>query len=669
MARDNVFQRVLYGGDYNPEQWPREIWQEDLRLFRLAGINSATVNVFSWAKLQPCEESYDFRELDDIVEMLGREGIAIVMATSTAALPAWMFRRYPEVARTDYEGRRHRFGNRHNACPNSPVYRDFARRLAEQLARRYGDNPNIVCWHVNNEYGGECFCEHCEKAFRVWLRQRYGSLTALNRAWNTAFWGHTLYDWDDIVPPTALSDGIGRERTAFAGLSLDYRRFMSHSLLENFKMERDQIRRYAPGTPITTNLMGTYKNLDYFAWAREMDIVSWDSYPSFDTPPSMVALRHDLMRGLKQRPFMLMEQTPSQQNWQPYNALKKPGQMRAQSYQAIAHGADTIQFFQLRQLLGACEKFHSAVISHQGTENTRVFQEVAGLGRELAALGGSLLGADRPAQVGLLFDWDTYWALEYASGPRDDLSYVQEIHACYRCLYERNIPVDLVAVDADFSPYALILAPALYMVKPGVGEALEAFVASGAVLVTTYLSGLVGPSDNVHLGGYPGPLRRLAGIWVEETDALAPGKRNELQFSDGSTTSCDYLCDIIHLEGAAALASYASSFYSGTPAITRHAFRGGIAYYLGTRLPHEALCRVLDQAITDAGVTPLIPEATALEVSCRVLDGKRYWFLINLTEEPQPLPATFAGKLDKLSGEPLPPGRLLPPCQVLLVEG
>ena len=258
---EHPFSVVLYGGDYNPEQWPKEIWKEDLRLFDLAGINSATVNVFSWAKLQPSEEEYCFAELDEIIDTLSKANIQIVLATATAAMPAWLVHKYPEVARVDYEGRRHKFGGRHNFCPNSRVFRHYARELTRRLAERYGSNPHVVCWHVSNEYGGQCYCENCEKAFRVWLRQRYGTLEALNKAWNTSFWGHTFYDWDEIVAPNALGDGIGQEKTAFAGISIDYRRFMSDSLLDNFKMERDAIRESDPSTPITTNLMGKYKGL------------------------------------------------------------------------------------------------------------------------------------------------------------------------------------------------------------------------------------------------------------------------------------------------------------------------------------------------------------------------------------------------------------------------
>ena len=646
------FSRILYGGDYNPNQWPQEVWQDDMRIFRNARINSATVNVFSWAKIQPSEERYDFSELDKVMEMLGREGYDIVLATSTGALPAWMAKRYPEVERTDYEGRHHVFGQRHNACPNSPVYQKYAARLAGELAKRYGSNPHLSCWHVNNEFGGECYCENCAKAFRVWLREKYGTIEAVNKAWNMEFWGHTIYDWDEIVPPNALSEGIGPDKTAFAGISIDYRRFMSDSLLANYTMERDAIRRYDRKTTITTNLMGTYKGLDYFKWAREMDIVSWDNYPAFDTPWSDNAMCHDLMRGLKNAPFMLMEQTPSQQNWQPYNSLKRPGQMRAQSFQAVAHGADTIQFFQLRRSVGGCEKFHGAVIAHVGTDNTRVFREVKQLGEELERLGTATLGAGSPADVGIVFDWDNYWALEYTSGPSVDLKYVETIRQYYRYFYEKNVAVDMIPTDADFSKYKLVVAPVLYMVKAGVREALEKFAADGGVLVTTYMSGIVDQSDNVYLGGYPGPLRKMAGIWAEEIDALAPTQANEVVFADGTKCACRVVCDLMHLEGAQALAQYGSDFYAGMPAVTRNAFGSGAAYYIGTALEQAGLDKVLAQAADEAGVTAVVPETpNGLEITRRRADDGDLYFVINFKDEALELPASLAGGMELLSGK------------------
>ena len=662
------FKRILYGGDYNPNQWSKEVWKEDMRIFKDAHINTATINVFSWAKIQPSEHEYYFDELDEIVDMLSKENYDIVFATSTAALPGWMVREYPEVMFTDYEGRRHKFGMRHNACPNSLVFKHYARELAHKLAERYADNPHVTCWHISNEYGGECFCENCQKAFRVWLKDKYKTIDALNEAWNMEFWGHTVYDWDDVVAPNALGDGIGTEKTAFAGISIDYRRFYSDSQLECFKMERDAIRSVKPDAFITTNLMGTFKGLDYFKWAKEMDVVSWDNYPAYDTPWSSIAMTHDLMRGLKDEPFMLMEQTPSQQNWQKYNSLKRPGQMRAQSYQTLAHGADTIQFFQLRRSVGGCEKFHGAVIAHVGDENTRVFREVAQLGAELESFGDRTLGSRNESEVGVIFDWDNYWALEYTSGPSEDLKYVEQIHHYYEYFYKRNIGVDMIPVDADFSKYKIVVAPVLYMVKEGMKEALESFVKNGGVLITTYMSGIVGQSDNVYLGGYPGPLREMAGVWVEEIDALAPEQKNKAKFVDGSEAECGLLCDLMHLEGAEALASYEDDFYAGMPAASRNSYGKGTTYYIATMFEEDGLAKILDQAVSEAGVHPVIPEQTGLEVVTRVSDTTRFYYVMNFTDEEQVLPDSLAGKKDMINGKMTETGMKLKKWDVLLLE-
>ncbi len=665
----HTFKRILYGGDYNPNQWSRDIWDKDMEYFKDARINSATINVFSWAKIQPSEEEYYFDELDEIVDMLSRENYDIVLATSTAALPAWLCKKYPEVTRTDYHGRHHKFGQRHNACPNSSIYQKYAQALAEQIAKRYHDNEHVTCWHINNEYGGECYCENCEKAFRVWLKKKYKTISALNKAWNLEFWGHTVYDWDEIVLPNALSDGMENGKdTAFAGISVDYRRFMSDSMLDNFKMERDTIRKYDKETPITTNLMGTYKGLDYFKWAKEMDIVSWDNYPSYNTPWSLTAMCHDLMRGLKNAPFMLMEQTPSQQNWQPYNSLKKPGQMRAQSIQTLAHGADTVQFFQLRRSVGGCEKFHGAVISHAGTNQTRVFREVRQLGEELECLGTSTLGAVNESQVGIIFDWDNYWALEYTSGPTEDLTYVEQIHQYYRFFYEKNIGVNMIPFDADFSKYKVVVAPVLYMVKEGMKESLTEFVKNGGILITTFMSGIVDQSDNVHLGGYPGPLRELAGVWVEEIDALAPEQSNTVTFADGTEITCNLLCDVMHLEGAECLAKYASDFYANTPAITRNPFGSGSTYYIGTNMNRDGIAKVLEMAIEEAGVTPVIEEATELEVTCRKGDNCSYYFIMNFKDRALEVPVCFAGCKNVLTGETVQTGEQMKKYDVMIVE-
>ncbi|HVU69772.1 MAG TPA: beta-galactosidase, partial [Ktedonobacteraceae bacterium] len=370
---------IWHGGDYNPEQWPRATWDEDIQLMQACDFTIATVGVFSWVSLQPEEERFTFEWLDTILDKLADSGRVVCLATPSAAQPAWMSQRYPDVLRVDAQGRHRHHGWRVNFCPTSPNYRRFAIQMAKMLARRYHAHPALVAWHVSNEYMPACYCNRCAAAFREWLKQRYTSLDELNRRWWTAFWSHTYTDWSQIEPPYA----IGEE--SIHALVLDYQRFQSDMLLECYKGERDTIRSYSPDLPITTNMMGAYQGLDYRSWAKEVDVISWDCYPSPHDRPSDTAFAHDLMRGLRDgQPFLLMEQTPSSQNWQEYNALKRPGVLRLWSYLAMAHGADSVMYFQWRRSRGSFEKMHGAVVEHSGRSDTRVFREVQQLGAELA---------------------------------------------------------------------------------------------------------------------------------------------------------------------------------------------------------------------------------------------------------------------------------------------
>ncbi|TBL68317.1 beta-galactosidase [Paenibacillus thalictri] len=627
--------KIWYGGDYNPEQWDEQTMEEDLRMFKLAGIDVATVNVFSWALSQPDEDTYRFEWLDNIVDRLYREGIYVCLATSTAAHPAWMARKYPDVLRVDYEGRKRRFGGRHNSCPNSPTYRKYAGLMADKLGERYKDHPGLAAWHICNEYGGYCYCDNCAAAFRGWLKERYGSLETLNKVWNTGFWGHTFYDWDEIVVPNVLSEEWMYNRTNFQGISLDYRRFQSDSLLECYRTEYEELKRHTPQIRITTNLMGTYPELDYFKWARYMDVVSWDNYPSMETPVSYTAMAHDLMRGLKSgQPFMLMEQTPSQQNWQAYNSLKRPGVMRLWSYQAVARGADTVMFFQLRRSIGACEKFHGALIEHAGHEHTRVFRECAELGRELQTLGEQLLDSRVKARVAIVYDWDNRWAVELSSGPSVALKYTDEVHRYYDALYQLNIQADMVGADEDFTKYDVIIAPVMYMVKPGYAAKVEQFVQRGGAYVTTFFSGIVNEHDMVTVGGYPGELRKVLGIWAEEIDALLPEQSNQMVMSGdwglmSGTYDCRLLCDLIHSEGAEVVAEYGSDFYKGRPVVTVNRFGGGEAWYIASSPEPRFLQHLLASLCEAKGIAPLLDAPAGVEVSEREKDGKRFMFLLN----------------------------------------
>jgi len=666
--------KILYGGDYNPEQWPQETWKEDMRLLRLAGIDIVTINVFSWGSLQPSEDEYNFSVLDKIIEMVSGADMKICLATGTATHPAWMARKYPDILRVTIEGNKRKFGARQNSCPNSPTYRLYSVKLAETLARRYRSLKNLIAWHVSNEFEGSCHCENCEKAFRKWLEKKYSTIGTLNKAWNSSFWGHTYYDWEDIAAPSYLNEEWNPGRTACQIQSIDYRRFISDSLLECYCAEAKVLKEVTPNIPVTTNMMGSYWNLDYFKWGKAVDFIAWDNYPSPGTPYTRTSMNHALMRGCGGgKPFVLMEQTPSVTNWQPYNALKRPGIMRLWSYQAVAHGSDTVMFFQMRRSRGCCEKFHGAVIDHCGHENTRVFRETATLGEELQKLGDAFLGSRVVSKAAVLFDWDNWWASSLSAGPTIDMYYPEEVFRFYNAVARKNIPVDIAGVDSPFENYKIIFAPVLYMIKPGLAEKLKKFVQEGGTLVTTYFSGMTDENDLVTTDGYPGELRSLCGLWVEETDALPPDQSNKLICETGSalagTWKSDMLFDIIHLEGAETIARYSQDFYAGTPAICRNNFGRGQVWYIGSRVEPAFLDRLAGLICAEHNLESVFPAQEGIEAACRVKDGKEFVFLLNHNKEETKVSVPFACR-DLLTDKNFSPSDqyALPAAGVMILE-
>lgn len=616
------FSAILHGGDYNPEQWPEEVWDEDVELMRMAHVNVATLPVFGWARLQPEEDVFDFAWLDRVIGRLHAGGVGICLATATASVPAWVDRKYPEVLRVGADGLRVSHGMRHSFCPNSPVFRRLSTGLARKLAERYAEHPAVLMWHISNEYMGNasptCHCEYCTKAFREWLQARYGTIEELNLRWNSDFWSQRVTDWEQIDTPLTTGNCVLAQR-------LDFARFASRSYLNCYCAERDAVREYNPKLPVTTNLMGSFKPADYHEWAKEMDFVCLDSYPQRHTPASDVAFQLSLTRGLKEGlPWLLMEQTPSQTNWTAYNALKRPGVMRLLSYQAVAHGSEAVMYFQWRRSRGGMEKFHGAVVEHAGSAEARVFREVAQLGGELEKLGTRTLGGRVESPAAVLFDWENWWAVEFSMGPSADMKYVPRCGAHFSALHTVGYATDVVSPEADLSRYKLVVAPVLYMVKPGVAERLEAFVASGGTLLVTYFSGIVDETDMVFEGGYPGPLRKVLGIRVEELDVLEPTDANTVVFQGPlaglGTQACGHICERVHLESAAGLAEFGEDFYAGEPALTVNSFGLGKAYYLATELKPEGLREVLKAIAEGAGVMPpfgcSVPEGVEVMKRC-----------------------------------------------------
>lgn len=644
------FSQLIHGGDYNPDQWmDMEVWKEDMRIAKAMGINSLSVGIFSWTALEPREGEYSFGWLDTILDMMAAQGMKAMLATPSGARPAWLSQKYPEVLRVSEDGLRNQHGGRHNHCLSSPVYREKVQKINTLLAERYKDHPALGAWHISNEYGGECFCPLCQERFRQWLQRKYGSLDALNHAWWTAFWSHTYTDWSQIEAPSR------RGETSVHGQKLDWKRFTTEQFIDFYRAETEPLKRITPNVPCTTNLMGTYPGIDYFALAKALDFASWDNYPQWtgytkdDVPlAAETAFKHDLMRGVKQRPFFLMESCPSATNWRPYARLHRPGVHILQSLQAVGHGADSVQYFQFRKSRGSSEKLHGAVVDHVGHEHTRVNEEIARLGSMLQGLSG-VVGQDTPAKAALIYDWENAWALNDAQGLNNvDKKYFDTVMDHYRALWSQGVQLDILSEDADLAGYDLVVAPMLYMVREGLGQRLRAFVEAGGTLVSTFGSGYVDENDLCYLGGFPGPLRETLGIWCEEIDVLMPGESNEILYHGQRYRLFDY-AEQIHLEGAVSLAEYRKDFYAGKPALTVNALGKGRAYFLAGRLEDGFMRAFYQDLLAEAGIERFeLPYGCSLAL--RGEGEEEYAFLLNFAAEA--CKVNLSG-VDALSGERL----------------
>ncbi|HSU48222.1 MAG TPA: beta-galactosidase [Arthrobacter sp.] len=636
---------IAYGGDYNPEQWPREVWAEDVRLMKDAGVNLVTLAVFSWSRLETADGVYDFAWLDDIMDLLHANGIGVDLATPDAVPPAWLVAQYPDILPVLADGSTFGFGSRQHFDVSHPAYRSKSLAMAEKMGERYAGHPALCMWHVNNEYGPVSYGPHADKAFREWLQKKYSSLEDLNRAWSTDVWGQVYSDWAQVNAPAQPRTWSNPSRR------LDFHRFTSDSMLAHYKAERDILRRHTPELPIVTNFMRFYKNNDYWAWAAEEDAAALDIYPDPREEDAHVAaaLNFDLMRSLRKgQPWLVMEQATAAVSQWSVNVSKLPGKMRLGSYQAIAQGADSILFFQWRQARGGTERFHSGMVNHAGPD-TRVFREVRELGQELKGLGG-ITGTRSNAKVAVVFDWDCWWALELGNSPRSDLNYPQEVLRLYRPFFDANIPVDFVDTKADLGQYSLVVLPATYLLSDDAAQRIEEYVSGGGRLVASYLSGIVDPDNTIRLGGYPGALRNVLGAWSEEMHPLAgDGEAVKLSTADGGTASADYWTEHLHATTADVLASYASGRLEGSPAVTRNSFGGGTAVYLSARVDSTFLAELLADERAAAGIRPELDAPLGVQVRRRTGNGRSYLLVLNHNDAPAGVDVT-AGGTDLLTG-------------------
>ncbi len=632
----------MYGGDYNPDQWPERVWEEDVRLMQEAGVNLVSLAMFSWSRLEPEEGRYEFSWLDRVIDLLHTGGIKLDLATATASPPPWMSVKHPDMLPVTADGVRLSHGSRQHYCPSSPAYREGARRLVEQMAQHYGKHPALAMWHVGNEYGchvAECYCDVSAAAFRVWLQERYGSIEDLNRAWGTDFWSQRYSQWEEVLPPRRTPSWPNPSQ------QLDFMRFSSDELLACYEVEHRVLQEMTPAIPVTTNFMRAFKPLDYWKWAEREDVVSMDVYQDPADPEEGMksAMSADLTRSLGHgRPWVLMEQTTNRVNWRPINIAKAPGQMRLWSLQAIARGADGVMFFQWRQSRAGAEKFHSAMVPHGPVETSPTWREVKQLGTELGRLD-AVCGARIEAGVAIVIDWESWWALELPSKPSIRVQLVDQLEQYYRPLFAANVVADFARPEQDLAGYKVVLVPNLYLVSDAGAARLVEFVRDGGSLVMSFFSGIVDPFEHIRLGDYPAPFAAMLGLRVQDWLPLGDAEQTNVAFPDGTQGRGDIWSELIEPAGAEVLATFAGGRLDRHPAITRNKFGSGTATYIGTRLDQPAMARLLATVLDAAEVGPVMDVPAGVEVVRRSIPRSSIVFLLNHRDAAVDVPITKAG--------------------------
>jgi beta-galactosidase len=637
---------IAYGGDYNPEQWPADVRLEDLELMKEAGVSFLSVGIFSWALLEPAEGEYSFGWLDEVLDNLAANGVKVALATATAAPPAWLVRKHPEILPITADGTVLGPGSRRHYSPSSAVYRRYATGITRVIAERYKDHPALALWHVDNELGchvSEFYGPEDAAAFRAWLERRYGSIEALNASWGTAFWSQNYGSFEEILPPGVAPSTLN------PGQQLDFQRFNSWALMDYYRDLVAVLREVTPVVPSTTNLMASSatKAMDYFEWAKDLDVIANDHYLVAADPERHIELAFsaDLTRGIAGGdPWILMEHSTSAVNWQPRNQPKMPGEMLRNSLAHVARGADAVMFFQWRQSFAGSEKFHSAMVPHGGRD-TRVWGEVVELGAALKQLA-PVRGSRVESRVAIVFDYEAWWASEIDSKPSEDMKYLDVLRAFHRSLFLRGIAVDLVRPSASLESYDLVLVCTLNMVTDASAANIAAAAAAGATVLVTYFSGIVDEQDHVRMGGYPGAFRELLGIRVEEFHPLLTGV--QLKLSDGGVSSV--WSEHVHLTGAEALQAFAEYPLEGVPSLTRHAVGSGAAWYLATFPDRDGIEAIVDRLLDESGAAPVAAADRGVElVRRRADDGGSFLFAINHSRLAA---AVEASGVDLLTGAP-----------------
>ncbi len=658
-------ERIWYGGDYNPDQWPEEVWDDDVRLMKKAGVNLVSVGIFSWAKIETSEGVYDFDWLDRIIDKLGEAGIAVDLASATASPPMWLTQAHPEVLWKDYRGDVCQPGARQHWRPTSPVFREYALKLCRAMAEHYKGNPYVVAWHVSNEYGCHNrfdYSEDAEHAFQQWCEERYGTIDAVNDAWGTAFWAQRMNDFSEIVPPRFIGDGNFMN----PGKLLDFKRFSSDALKAFYIAERDTLAEITPDLPLTTNFMVSASGsvLDYDDWGDEVDFVSNDHYfiPG-EAHLDELAFSASLVDGIARKdPWFLMEHSTSAVNWREINYRKEPGQLVRDSLAHVAMGADAVCYFQWRQSKAGAEKFHSAMVPHAG-EDSAVFRDVCELGADLNKLSDEGILGSRLAKsrVAVVFDYESEWATEHTATPTQHVHHVDEPLAWFRALADQGVTADVVPVRGAWDDYEMVVLPSVYLLSEETTRRVRDYVVGGGRLVVTYYTGISDEKDHVWLGGYPGSIRDVVGVRVEEFMPMGDdftGVPDRLELSNGAVAHD--IADVIgSVDGTATvLETFKDDPWTGmdgAPAIVAHTFGEGRSVYVGARLGRDGIALSLPEILDSLGMAEAGGnDGRVLRVEREGADGSRFVFSFNRTHETVRVPVegeVVVSSFAEVSGE------------------
>jgi beta-galactosidase len=634
-----LYNELLHGGDYNPEQWLNhpEILEKDIEYLKQAKCNEVTLGVFSWSTLEPEEGVFHFEWLEEIIDKLYKNGIYVILATPSGAKPQWLAEKYPEVLRTDEKRVKQLYGRRHNHCLTSPIYREKVKRINGELAKRFAKHPAVIMWHISNELSGDCHCDLCQNAFRNWVRNKYDNkISLLNEKWSTTFWSHTYNSFEQVESPSTIGESI------LHALNLDWKRFVTDQTIDFVKDEISSIKEYNKEVITVVNMMYYFTGLNYHKFKDVVDVMSWDSYPTWHKKEDYLigkdtGMYHDFIRSINKKPFLLMESCPSATNWQGVSKLKKPGMHKLSSLQAIAHGSDSVLYFQWRQSVGASEKFHGAVVDHYGGTDTRVFKEVTQTGEELLLLQ-EVCQSKVKSKVAIIYDIENRWALEDSQGPRNNgLYYKETVQKYYNAFRKGGMNVDIIDLESDLSEYEIVVAPMLYLFRAGIEEKLKQFVANGKIAIVSYWSGIVDENDRCFLGGTPYGLLDVVGLRATEIDGLYDGEENQLvpvednELGLAKTYQCTNLCELVEIHSATILMNYGDDFYKDTPVLTVNNFNKGKAYYIGTDASQEFyddfIKLVLDKNFIEKDVNLELP--IGIEVTTRYNEKQKYIFVQN----------------------------------------